>query len=391
MSEIEKFFLKPAGRHILTVGRDLIQDKYAAIIELVKNAYDADATEVKISISISTNKSKITIIIEDNGHGMSRSVVTTKWLVPSTDDKLIRKTSPSGRHMQGRKGVGRYAASILGDDLLLETQSDQGIKINAYVSWPEFEKAEFLSDVPILIESTPCSDPEGTKLTITGNNSYLNAWNEYEIKKLKFELKKLISPEQYFTPTKSNNDVFNIKISLSGFESIGISDSDEIIEPFPIINLFDYRIYGYVNSNGVGELKYEDQTQSEKNNNNISFNLGHSTSCGDLKFDIRVYDRDSVSIDQLIKRGLKDEKGNYVGKLQARDLLTVNNGIGVYRNGFRIRPLGDAEFDWLRLNDSRVQNPSMKIGVNQVIGYVEIQSEEQSGLEEKKRSRWTTR
>ena len=51
---------------------------------------------------------------------------------------------------------------------------------------------------------------------------------------------------------------------------------------------------------------------------------------------------------QLISRGLKDEKNNYVGKLQARDILNNYSGIGVYRNGFRIRPLGDPDFDWLK-------------------------------------------
>ena len=56
---------------------------------------------------------------------------------------------------------------------------------------------------------------------------------------------------------------------------------------------------------------------------------------------------------------------------------------GVYRNGFRIRPLGDADFDWLKLNEQRVQNPSLRIGSNQAIGYVQIQSEELSGLTEK--------
>ena len=85
----------------------------------------------------------------------------------------------------------------------------------------------------------------------------------------------------------------------------------------------------------------------------------------------------------MISRGLRDENGNYVSKLQARRLLDRVNGIGVYRNGFRIRPLGDPEFDWLKLGERRVQNPSMRIGSNQVVGYVHIQSEEDSGLEEK--------
>ena len=72
-----------------------------------------------------------------------------------------------------------------------------------------------------------------------------------------------------------------------------------------------------------------------------------------------------------------------MGKLEARRLLNANNGIGVYRNGFRIRPLGDPDYDWLFLNKDRVQNPSLKIGSDQVIGIVSIESEEKSGLIEK--------
>ena len=116
---------------------------------------------------------------------------------------------------------------------------------------------------------------------------------------------------------------------------------------------------------------------------NIPFSFGAPTGCGELIFDIRVYDRESKAIDSLIQRGLKDESDNSVGKNEAKRLLNFFNGIGVYRNGFRVRPLGDAEFDWLKLNYRRVQNPSLRIGSNQVIGYVKIQSENQSGLIEK--------
>ena len=108
------------------------------------------------------------------------------------------------------------------------------------------------------------------------------------------------------------------------------------------------------------------------------------TGCGELDIDIRVYDREKEAIESLIKRGFKDEYGNYVRKnLAARQILNANNGIGVYRNGFRIRPLGDAEFDWLKLNARRIQNPTRCIGSNQVVGYVQIQSDEQSDLIEK--------
>jgi signal transduction histidine kinase len=157
----------------------------------------------------------------------------------------------------------------------------------------------------------------------------------------------------------------------------------ETIEPFPIFNLFDYKITGRVGSDGTGVLSYSSQKARNTIEEKIQLDLGSPTDCGELIFDIRVYDREKESIDSLIGRGLKDETGNYFTNLQTRQLLNEYNGIGVYRHGFRIRPLGDADFDWLKLNEQRIQNPSLRIGSNQVIGYVKIQSEEQSGLTEK--------
>lgn len=83
--------IRPAGRHLLTIGRDLIQDSYAAVVELVKNAYDADSPDVFICFTAKTDRSGYTITIQDHGHGMSRDTVINKWMVPSTRDKLDRK------------------------------------------------------------------------------------------------------------------------------------------------------------------------------------------------------------------------------------------------------------------------------------------------------------
>lgn len=83
--------IRPAGRHLLTIGRDLIQDNYAAVIELVKNAYDADSPDVEINFIGNDDHGGYTIIIKDRGHGMSEYTVINKWMVPSTRDKLERK------------------------------------------------------------------------------------------------------------------------------------------------------------------------------------------------------------------------------------------------------------------------------------------------------------
>ena len=128
MTDTGSYTIRPAGRLLLTIGRDLIQDSYAAVVELVKNAYDADSPDVHVAFSKRRKQQHYTITITDNGHGMTRHDVLTKWLVPATTDKLKRRKSPSGRIMQGRKGIGRYAASILGSDLMLETIDQDGLQ-----------------------------------------------------------------------------------------------------------------------------------------------------------------------------------------------------------------------------------------------------------------------
>ncbi len=383
MTETGTYSIRPAGRHILTIGRNLIQDQYAAILELVKNAFDADSPDVLIRFRGDRKKNTFTITIADHGHGMSRDTVIGKWLVPSTDDKLKRRTSPNGRAMQGRKGIGRYAASILGDDLLLETTDHNQQQTVVYLEWKSFEDAEFLDNVEVLVETRSSELSLGTKLTIMGPLDVgLSEWTGDQLDKLKFELKKLLSPTGAILSDQSASDSFQIVLTFDGFPDPDTM-TEEIIEPYPIFELFDYRIAGYVTPDGQGKLVYTNQKARNVLQEDLPFDAGVPTQCGRLDFDIRVYDREKEAIDLLIKRGLKDNEGNYLGKLQARQLLNQYNGIGVYRNDFRIRPLGDPDFDWLKLNEQRIQNPSLRIGSNQVIGYVQIEPEEISGLEEK--------
>lgn len=385
-NEIQR--IRPAGRHLLTIGKDLIQDQYAAIIELVKNAYDADSPNVVVSFESNEDKNMLRIIVEDSGHGMTYDTVVNKWLVPSTNDKLLRRKSPKGRTMQGRKGIGRYAASILGKDLLLETVTSTGDKTEVYIDWMMFENSEYLDDVEILIETSKCNEPKGTRLTILGGTDDFIEWTDKQINKMKFELKKLIAPENTtFTSgygEKDEKDVFQVVLKyVNFFPNQETPCIIENINPYPIQEFFDYQITGTVNENGSGELIYCNRKTRNVKSESIKVDYGH-TGCGSLIIDIRVYDRDKDAIEQLISRGLMDEyTGDYVSNAEARKLLDIVNGIGVYRNGFRIRPLGDPDYDWLKLNIKRVQNPSMKIGSNQVIGYVHIESEEISGLEEK--------
>ena len=384
MNNDTTYKIRPAGRHILTIGRDLIQDNYAAVIELVKNAYDADSPHVDVEFKKLPNLSEysISIVISDHGHGMSRDDIINKWLVPSTEDKIKRGKSPSGRILQGSKGVGRYAASILGNNLLLETVTNKGEKTTVYAIWDEFKKTQYLDDVDVLIDTVEVSEPSGTVLTINGKDSFLKEWDKKRFEKLRFELKKLTSPMSSIFNNEGSNDNFRINLKVEGFSDP--KDVEETIEPFPIYELFDYKISGTIDANGNGVLAYSNQRKRNSREEDIPFNnREEKTGCGKLDIDIRVFDRETEAINALSKRGLEEHVDSPFGRLTARQLLNYYNGIGVYRNGFRIRPLGDAGFDWLKLNARRVNNPTLRIGSNQVIGYVQIQSEDESDLIEK--------
>ena len=98
----KNIYFRPKARHIFTIWRDLIKDNFSALIELVKNSYDADASEVVITFEKIEND-KIKIIISDDWSGMSEETIRSVRFVPSTDIKKENKTSQSWRVYQWKK------------------------------------------------------------------------------------------------------------------------------------------------------------------------------------------------------------------------------------------------------------------------------------------------
>lgn len=400
------FHIRPSAKLIHTIGGDLIGDPYAAVVELVKNSYDADATEVLVLFDYSQVESQpaLKISIRDNGHGMNRDTVVDKWLVPATDDKLRRKCSPSGRLFQGRKGIGRFAASILGQELTLQTVDINGRLTEAVIDWRLFNSDSFLSDVDILLESDQTNRGQGTLMAIIGRDEeYIEEYfdengslvkitktdekysywlNRSNIEKLENELRKLISPFG-----ELDEDVFGVRLQFRNCPIEEFNDRTFKIESYPIIELYDYRISGVVESDGNGQLLYENKVEKTGHSENISFKYrleDGQKPCGRIKVDFRVFDREPEAIENLINKGLIDPiTEKYAGKNEAKALLNKVYGIKIYRSKFRIRPYGDDGDDWLELDKQRIQNFTLRVSNNQVVGFVTIEPEEKSNLLEK--------
>ena len=388
--------IRPAARLLNTIGKDLIKDVYAAIVELVKNAYDADSPNAFVKFKYKEDQKILVVAVEDQGHGMTYDTVVNRWLVPATSDKLKRKRSEKGRMLQGRKGIGRFAATILGERMIMETTTN-GMTTSLILDMEELNKVEFLDEfeLDVVIEET--GKPDGTLIEIEKENVHSShvkkIWNPRQLRKLFVELRSLTAPEEVFQLASEHGfdisrDTFDMELLFEDFPVDGYGNKKIVIDPFPVLDLFDYKISGVVDRNGNATLLFENQNlQIPPEKVSIKTVLEPDSGQvypGDIFVDLRVYDRDSDSIGNFIKRGLKDlDTGDFLGKNEARKILDESYGVGIYREQFRIRPYGEQDFDWLDLDKKRVQKPTYFIGHNQIIGFVNVRQEEVSGLEEK--------
>lgn len=115
------------------LGDQLIKNEVIALVELIKNSYDADASWVKVSFidfnSDYSSNDNSKIIIEDDGCGMDADILRNHWLNPATPEKLRRKKvnarTAKGRILQGEKGIGRFAVFKLGKNIKIVSRRQQ--------------------------------------------------------------------------------------------------------------------------------------------------------------------------------------------------------------------------------------------------------------------------
>jgi hypothetical protein len=409
--------LKPRARIIRTIGDQLISGPEAAIIELVKNSYDADASWIKLEIAPKCDSFTDGLIeISDNGHGMSSNEVERKWFEPATDEKKINPLSRAGtRIMLGAKGIGRFASSRLGTLTTLttvsqlENTSNQFEKTTLEINWSDFETNKYLDelDIPIFSEKLTYSKKldiqTGLTLRITDTRI---VWTEKNIERLINELRRLVSPKDMLgefkiflnlsafknrknlnNPSNFDGDSLLLK-ALSDDSRLEHSDNDytpfRLITPYKIQDKSDYVVLGDFDASGEfnGTFSIERGDNIEQKIFIPAPPIGpDEETCGKFQLKIQIYDRETEAVEALFKRmGLDFEK---IGVRKARQILNENSGIGVYRNGFRIRPYGNADNDWLTLESRRVQEPSKRIGHTQASGQVIIGNEEETQLIER--------
>jgi hypothetical protein len=164
---------KPYARLLTMLGDQLITNERVALVEIIKNAYDADADWVKVTFSGFGKKFQFTpdskIIIEDDGVGMTRQVLTEHWISPATPIKKIGKETKDatnkGRKIQGEKGIGRFAILKLGKTVSivsrpegLQSEYTLGLDLSRYdddfLKEDKKDKVLFLEEIEMTFSST---------------------------------------------------------------------------------------------------------------------------------------------------------------------------------------------------------------------------------------------
>lgn len=379
--------LRPRARILRTLGDELISSETVAVIELVKNAYDADATRVLVRFKPPLEPHGGAIEILDNGHGMSLDVVKSDWMEPATLTKRRRNRSTlRNRRMLGEKGVGRFAASRLADYMLLVTRHfDSDREVRVLFDWSQFDdEQKYLDEVEVLLEETAPSviTPDGemralwneeaapprtelTHGTFLQMEGLRTAWNRPQFEKLRQDLARLISPF-FAADLDSAKDAFQIRLEIP----LPYDDLSGIVEPPESLRNPHYTIKGSVDAEGVYDLALTvpDSRKPRVLNGQFQFKDGHAPRCGPFQIELRVWDRDPTSLEELARLSRSTIEN-------VREDLDKTAGVNIYRDGFRVLPYGEPRNDWLRLDARRVQNPTRNLSNNQIAGYVLISAD----------------
>ena len=339
------------------LGRDLITDRVTALFELVKNSYDADATEVFVefyNFKVISKDSRI--IIRDNGEGMSLEDIQNKWMVVGTNSKRTRRYSRVfNRRLIGEKGIGRFAVDKLGSYLKLTTKKQNEQEVSVTINWEEYEAAaeqKLVNEQMILFTEIDNAvtynekriDTHGTILEISNLHEI---WSDKDIDRLNLELSKLVSPF-----TRESNFEIVLKAEVKGF------NYGKRVENISIEHFSDSFSLNYDLKKSLQDYLHFDEQQ-----NSISVrNDGKIASFGPIRFHLYHFDENAKK--QFNKEFNK--LGIYI------------DGIKIYRDGVITTPFAEVETqqdkkrDVLGIDKRLWRDTFNKVGTREIIGFIDI-------------------
>jgi len=426
--EITQIPFTVSARTARLIGQENFANAEGAIIELVKNSYDADASVCVIIID-PVNDS---IRILDNGDGMTETTIRTHWMTIGTDDKKINFKTKS-RIKTGAKGIGRFALDRLGKSSIMLTKTLDSESLVWDVDWNQFENtgavisdikatlqignSDFWGEIVDMQNFSGLKEPiidhwKEEKGTLISIDNLKDTWDEKATQSLFSNLEILVPPletnifqvflfstleaDKYgkvlptlcddydykITTTISEDQsvkiqVFRNELNFGDLKRIGFFEHSKLNQPQYQLDVFEK---GEFDIHTTLESLLAGFKQVDKNNN-----LGK---IGPFLFSF-----------YYMKRGGGQEKDEDIGKYPYKSVNYKNRtnwldefgGIKIFRDNFRVRPYGETKsssFDWLDLGKRALSNPTVtrpgyRVRPQQVYGIVNISRIDNINFEDK--------
>ena len=383
---------KMTARVLAHLGEDLIKDESIALLELVKNSYDAGATKCVVDFNFDIFGSLIEISISDNGSGMSLNTIENIWLVIGTDNKKNKLISHyQGRLPLGEKGIGRLGVHKLGNDIKLYSKHSDENEVYVSIDWSKLAESKDIDDFKIdygySSDSHFLNKQTGTKIIV---RNLKGEWNRRKLRSVFRDLTTLNSPfteksDSFEVLVSSNNNVFSGLPNLEAIKNAGLYYGHCTLEG-SIITEFSYEFKPW---NVLDKIKSRSLTALDEYEKVLIHNVEVETETGKVvkrekrldlneynigrvQFDVIMYEKDSsvFSLLNIEKKGLND-------------YLKENSGIRVYRDNMRVFDYGEPGNDWLSIDKRRLSRSGGSISNSLLLGSVMLDRISSYGLREK--------
>ena len=361
------------ARALITLGRESIKDHITALLELVKNSYDADATRVDVQIRSDLLESYIRVA--DDGVGMSDAELESNWLRIGYSAKREVVETGRSRRATGEKGIGRLSADRLGQLLEIRSKANKARAVGLAVEWSRFEASgRDLHEIPVdvLEDCSPrlpsgAQGRTGTELII---RELRQSWRKRDLIELYGEL-------SVFAPPLTAIPDFRIRLDAADPEVDGVIKSSFEAEAEIEVDLglrknnsISYKVFGRTKAGKRRKItekrmRWDQLTQHPQRPDSDS---DRKPVLGPARARLFFYPRKAETV-----------RGTDFTLKDLRSFLNRHAGIRIYRDKIRVRPYGSPtapEGDWLDLGGRKVTEPAgparstFRIAPNQIVGAV---------------------
>lgn len=354
---VEPLRFDVSGNLIRKFGRESISNKNVAILELIKNSYDAGAAKVEIDLTSINTKDAI-ISVSDNGNGMDYLDLKSKWMRIATPFKS-KKLENGERIFIGEKGIGRLSAESLGKTATLFSLpkgKDTGYKI--VFDWDKYQDENVLvNDI-----DNPTSEfrkkksEHGIRLEIKNLN---HDWNTQETQT------ELLTDVYLLNPLNKRAKDFKVAAKF-----------DPRLAAVPKIKkeFLDKAVYTLKTRLKGASLIYYEFSSAKGKKRDGSRPTDRKLKCGDAFFELHFFYKSPKAFEREVGKKMMTAESKEIVRL-----LEHYSGIKLYRDNFRVKPYGDIRNDWLNL-DIPAHNNSIYPRREQMIGMVHISRSKNSAI-----------